>query len=296
MKTQSIANQSRRFIPDFTPAGHDPAKVANHFGELTRRELDRNYNKPNLATIQVCLILAIHEYGQGADHDGWLSLGHAIRLAQLMKLHKLDSDTTSPEFIFSSKPADSLTILESKRRTFWCAFNLERLLANGKDRIAILRIEHITTRLPQLDEDFIYGRDNDNRTLKDDLIGDPKHREGLYTHLIRILNIVGNVMAWHGNGGRYNDSTCPWLLDMPFGVLDRSLDQWRSALPKHLDHTSTNLPLILAAGHGKLWIPMFCIFYQAKATLHREYIPFTSIEGYDPSLGRFSRILSSDHD
>jgi len=206
-------------------------------------------------------------------------------MAQVMLLHKLDSDSSPLELGTASQPSESLVTLESKRRTLWCAFVIERLLANGRDRITILQMEQITTRLPQLDEDFIYGRENSNRTLKDDLIGNPKNREGLHSHLIRLLKISGDVMIWHGNGGRYADSICPWLPEMPFSVLDRALQQWRAALPNYLDHTPSNLPLILAAGHGKIWIPMFCLFYQAQAILHREYIPFTSIEGYDPSHG-----------
>lgn len=154
----------------------------------------------------------------------------------------------------------------------------------------MLRKEHITTRLPQPDEDFIYGRENQCPTLKDGVSGNTEHgfvREGLYSHLLRVLNILGDVLEWHGNGGRYSDTTCPWLPDMPFSVLDKELQNWRASLPKHLDHAPSNLPLIIAAGHGRLWLPMFLLFYQARAYLHREYIPFTSIEGYDPSLGWF---------
>jgi hypothetical protein len=77
---------------------------------------------------------------------------------------------------------------------------------------------------------------------------------------------------------------------MPFTVLDKALDKWKAALPKHFDYTPQNASMIIAAGHGKLLAMMLMRYFQARAYLHREYIPFTARKDYDPVLGKqFSR-------
>lgn len=258
--------------------------------EATRKELRREYDKPSLATVQACLVLCIYEIGNGAGDQGWLRLGHAIRLAQLLNLHKLDSDNVKLPKQRSSQSSDSTTLLESKRRTFWCVFCLDRLLANGREKLAILWTESISTRLPQPDEDFIYGKKNTNETLRDGGKKDKEHwptNESLFTYTIRVVNILGDITSWHGNGGRFADATSPWVDDMPFTILDRSLEDWRSSLPAHFDHSPSTVPLIVAVGQGRAWSFMFLLFHQARALLHREYLPFTSPKGYDPRNGEY---------
>ncbi|KAL3427200.1 transcriptional regulatory protein PB1A11.04c 1 [Phlyctema vagabunda] len=284
----SIIALVSKFVPDFMSSTSREQEIGDRYAGLARRELQSIYYEPSLSTIQSCLILCLYEVGQGSEHQGWLRLGHAIRLAQLLHLHKQDADQR--QFLWGNEsPATSLSIIESRRRTFWCCFCLDKLLANGRDRIAVLSSpEDIVSRLPMSDEDFIYGRATSSCRLNcppEKHYQHEKQGESLMAHTIRIINILGNVLQWHGRGGRHVDDTVPWLPEMPFTTLDQSLQQWRMALPPHLDYTSRNMSLVIATGQGRLWLQMFLYYFQARAYLHREYLPFMPLHGYDPTLG-----------
>jgi hypothetical protein len=191
---------------------------------MARKSSSDTYDEPSLINLQCCLILCIYKAGEGSEFKSWLRLGHVIRQAQLLQLHKQDSDQRRFDW-GSSAPPTSLLAAEIRRRTFWCCFCLDKLLANGRDRIAVLTIDDITTRLPQSDEDFIYSRNKLTRRLGPNTTEARKNYsdESIFAYTIRVVDILGSILTWHGRGGRHTDSRCPWLPDMPFTVLDESL-------------------------------------------------------------------------
>jgi hypothetical protein len=60
---------------------------------------------------------------------------------------------------------------------------------------------------------------------------------------------------------------------------------WKAAFLSHLDYIESNICAIIALGDGRMYSLMWLLFFQARAYLHREYLPFTPKEGYDPSTG-----------
>jgi hypothetical protein len=259
-------------------------------------------NQPSsITTVQCCLILCVIEVGEGLELQAWLRLGHATRLAQLARLHKLDREKTSFDWAEPGHPLSAVD-LEVCRRTFWCTFCLDRLLANGRDRIATLCVADITTHLPQSDEDFIFGRHRRTGRLTDLLFddddGDVDDGSGLHQHhpafgppslfscTVHIIEILGDIVLWHGRSGRRQDARCPWLPDMPFSHHSKALARWRERLPRQWDHESHSISRVVAAGQGKMWSLMFLLYFQAKTYLYREYLPFTPSKSYDPTIGR----------
>lgn len=260
--------------------------TADHYANLAKKELRSQYNDPTLITIQCCLILCVYEVGEGYEHQGWLRLGHAARLVQLLRLHKLDSELGLMDWGSSPKTYQDSTT-ESKRRTFWSCFCLERLLANGRDRIATFRAADITTQLPQSDEDFIFGRDSEACTLacSNSDADHAHHYASMLAMTVRVIDILFKVMTWHGRGGRHVDARCPWLPNMPFSLLDAELCQWQLSVPNHLQYMKQNVSAVLAIGQGRLWSLMWLVFFQTRAYLHREYLPFTPKPFYNPKDG-----------
>ncbi|OKL60162.1 hypothetical protein UA08_04900 [Talaromyces atroroseus] len=247
----------------------------------SRKEVDSLCNQPSITHIQCCLILCVVEVGEGLEHQAWLRLGHAARLAQLARLHKQDPEHTNFDWGDALREY-SLTELEIRRRTFWCLFCLDHLLANGRDRIATFASADITTHLPQLDEDFIFGRYRKTGRLSDMHDGVD---ECLFSHTIRIIDLLGNIVLWHGRSGRRQDARCPWLPDMPFTIHSEALAAWRKRLPSYWDYQPQNVSLVVAAGQGQLWSLMFLLYFHAKTYLYREYLPFTPSPSYDPNTG-----------
>ncbi|KAH7026726.1 uncharacterized protein B0I36DRAFT_366253 [Microdochium trichocladiopsis] len=264
--------------------------LTEYYEDAARRELSLCYEEPSLVVIQSCLILCVYEVGEGAEHRGWLRLAHAAKLAQLLQLHKQDTDLGLMDW-GQSRVSRSATVDECRRRTFWCCFNLERLLANGRERLVTFVLEDITTQFPQSEEDFIFGRQVHTCKLRCPLPGleprcDHSHAmDSITTHTIRVIDILSKVVSWNGRGGRHVDARCPWLPDMPFTVLDSSLNRWAASVPRHLKHTRQNTSAVIAIGQGRPWAMMWMVYYQARLFLHREYLPFTPKKGYDPLQG-----------
>jgi hypothetical protein len=287
-----VLTLSSRFLPDSNSSSKEHAPVSansDNYAELALKELGHSYEEPSLVVIQCCLMLSIHEIGQGSEYRGWLRLGHAARLAQLLRLHKQDSNMGLMDWGDALTPTCSTTA-ESKRRTFWCCFCLERLLANGRDRIATFVPEDITTHFPQTDENFIYGRQSPTCTLNCADWGTENHRHGqvsqsVMAHTIRIVEIFFRIISWNGRGGRHLDARCPWLPSMPFTLLDQCLEQWELSLPPHFKYSLQNASAVIAMGEGQLWSIMWMVYFQARAYLHREYLPFTPKPHYDPANG-----------
>lgn len=284
-----------RFLPDAGSKEDSHISASDSYAELAQKELSRSYEDPSLVAIQCCLVLSVHEIGKGSEYRGWLRLGHAARLAQLLRLHKQDSDLGLMDWGDAMAPT-SVTTAESKRRTFWCCFCLEKLLANGRDRIPTFDPEDVTTRFPQTDENFIYSRQSPTCALDCPDRGTEHYRHAdlsVMAHTIRIVEIFSRIISWNGRGGRHLDDRCPWVPDMPFTMLDQRLDQWESSLPPHLKYSPQNMSAVIAVGQGQLWSIMWMVYFQARSYLHREYLPFTPKPDYDPSNGEIKSRLWS---
>jgi hypothetical protein len=268
---------------------------ADYYAELARKELNNTYDEPSLATIQCCLILCVLEIGEGSELSGWLRLGHAAKLAQLMQLHKLDSNLGLMDW---GRSATSLSpaLAEAKRRTFWSCFCLERLLANGRDRVITFLADDITTQFPQTEQNFIYGSMAPTCSLHCEEWSSGTHshlgQETVLSYTIRVINILSNIITWNGRGGRHVDKRCPWEPDMAFTQFDEALKEWESAIPARWKYTPQNVSATMAMGTAKLWSIMWMVYFQARTYLHREYMPFTPKIHYDPARGKIHQLSS----
>ncbi|KAJ5179855.1 hypothetical protein N7492_003065 [Penicillium capsulatum] len=132
---------------------------------------------PDLARVQALLMLALHEWGMCRGKSAWLYVGMAIRLAQAMGLpFELENefpprDTTrcSPGFKAETdhfgiprraepkeQTSDDIISQETKRRTFWACFILDRCLSSGKYRPRMIRVKELGIQLPS-DNAFAFG-------------------------------------------------------------------------------------------------------------------------------------------
>ncbi|KAK0641931.1 fungal-specific transcription factor domain-containing protein [Cercophora newfieldiana] len=100
--------------------------------------------------VQAWLLIAHYEFARANYRRAWVSAGRAFRLVQLAKLHEIDS----PENILDGEDP---VLVEEKRRTFWVAYTLDRLICL-KSRCPLTLIEEvICTRLPSPEISFQGG-------------------------------------------------------------------------------------------------------------------------------------------
>ncbi|KAL4901877.1 hypothetical protein BDW74DRAFT_159097 [Aspergillus multicolor] len=131
---------------------------------------------PDLTRVQALLMLALHEWGMCRGKSAWLYVGMAIRLSQAMGLpFELENDLYSRDvprspalkmeadmFGLPRRPeqkeqtSDEVMAQETKRRTFWACFILDRFLSSGKYRPRMIRVKELGIQLPS-DNAFAFG-------------------------------------------------------------------------------------------------------------------------------------------
>ncbi|KAL2815077.1 C6 transcription factor [Aspergillus cavernicola] len=178
-----------RFHPQLV-AYHSPASPGNPSNPLVASEFyatalrsrlagvdGASLAVPDLTRVQALLMLALHEWGICRGKSAWLYVGMAIRLAQAMGLpFELENDVFSRDaprspvlktevdmFGLPRRPtepkeqtSDEVIAQETKRRTFWACFVLDRCLSSGKYRPRMIRVQELGVQLPS-DKAFAFG-------------------------------------------------------------------------------------------------------------------------------------------
>lgn len=132
---------------------------------------------PDLSRVQALLMLALHEWGMCRGKSAWVYVGMAIRLAQAMGLPFELENEFPPREMSRSSPglkteadhfglprraepkeltSDDIIAQETKRRTFWACFILDRCLSSGKYRPRMIRVKELGIQLPS-DNAFAFG-------------------------------------------------------------------------------------------------------------------------------------------
>lgn len=132
---------------------------------------------PDLSRVQALLMLALHEWGMCRGKSAWVYVGMAIRLAQAMGLPFELENEFPPRELSRASPglkaeadhfglprraepkeltSDDIIAQETKRRTFWACFILDRCLSSGKYRPRMIRVKELGIQLPS-DNAFAFG-------------------------------------------------------------------------------------------------------------------------------------------
>ncbi|KAG0646227.1 transcriptional activator [Hyphodiscus hymeniophilus] len=115
----------------------------------TRRKLEHSdHCQKDTGTIyieevQAWILIAYYEFLRCNYRRGWLSAGRIFRLIQLLRLHEIDRPRASVEPI-----AEDARVMEEKRRTFWVAYCLDRLVSLSNGFPLTLNEETICTLMP----------------------------------------------------------------------------------------------------------------------------------------------------
>ena len=169
---------------------------------------------PTLPRIQALLMLAFHEWGCGKGTEAYQSVGLAVRGAQALGLHEEDkapgpweamevvwrrlwplpstydsSDDGSKsksEVTQDPDSAESFVDEETRRRTFWSCFILDRYLSGGRRRPSMIRTEDLALQLPCGEKAWAFGARTCTLGLEGKQTGMKellKARRGLYRRL-----------------------------------------------------------------------------------------------------------------
>lgn len=138
-----------------------------------------------LGHCQAWALICTYEFKQMYFPRAWMSAGRAVRLSQMMMLHRLDGTGLDVKQVLP--PAKDWTEREERRRTFWGCFCIDRYASIGtgwpmtideadvsifylnKKLSTISNTSQIQTNLPSLDEAFDKSRPMPSPSLEEAL-------------------------------------------------------------------------------------------------------------------------------
>ena len=123
-------------------------------------------------------MLGLHEWGMCQGAKAWISIGVAVRSAQVLGLQfeqELDDMPLSRSLALNTEAhhlginpdrrgprsmldkGDAFIEQEIRRRTFWSCFIMDRYLSSGKYRPSMLNVKDLRIQLPSSERAFLFG-------------------------------------------------------------------------------------------------------------------------------------------
>ncbi|GFF27086.1 hypothetical protein IFM61606_09882 [Aspergillus udagawae] len=130
----------------------------------------------SLEQAQAWILLAIYELTCQDFHRGMMSAGRAFRLIQMMRLYELDVPQTPPtmqleqyqgQLTLQGSVQDDWIDIETKRRTFWLAYTIDRFTSMVDGLHMFFDERLIRTRLPAPEANFASSRPMEMNFLAD---------------------------------------------------------------------------------------------------------------------------------
>lgn len=95
-----------------------------------------------LAHVQAAVLLANFEGQQGLFPQGAMSQCRSLRMAQMLKLHQIDSGAKAATSLEPLEPEARIS-LEEKRRTWWIVYCSDRFLSSITGWPSLIRDEDV---------------------------------------------------------------------------------------------------------------------------------------------------------
>ncbi|OAA43024.1 binuclear zinc transcription factor [Beauveria brongniartii RCEF 3172] len=119
----------------------------------------------SVAHCQAHILLACYEMKMMYFPRAWINTGCAVRLAQMIGLHRLDGAGLDVKQCLP--PPKDWTEREERRRTFWMAFCEDRYASIGTGWPMTIDERDILTKLPATEEAFEMSRPEQTQTLEE---------------------------------------------------------------------------------------------------------------------------------
>ncbi|KAI8625382.1 hypothetical protein F5Y19DRAFT_269157 [Xylariaceae sp. FL1651] len=264
------------------------ARRAEHLALLTQELQCRITAPPTLSLIHCFLIMALCEWGEGIGYSAWMYGGIAARMAQVYRATKIEASKSDPRSISNRPPLSEVEI-----RTMWTYFAIDKLLSCGKQRPAMMKPEDIEVRMPQAEEDFVFGIEPQESLSFEDLVGDPTLRKRtstsgfLFCILVRGLDIWHKIHSWIVDGGRKQPKmtepdNCPWNSTSQWAKLKQQLQQWREDQDSRLKYPETKVTTHVHFRQGEVFAYINLLYYLNVAFICREFIPLLPAAEQEP--------------
>ncbi|KAK1730254.1 fungal-specific transcription factor [Colletotrichum acutatum] len=159
---------------------------------------------------------------------------------------------------------------ESRRRTYWACFVLERLNGMFPDRLGSLTPLDIFIRLPCESDVFQSQRASQAPffpALASTWSKMADQRLALTAHLIQLVGVWGDIMSsvYRNEHGLPSDGEPAVLVDSSV----KRLLSWRESLPGQFTYSPTNMDLAAQAGTLSTFLTIHLLFHHGLVKVHR---------------------------
>ncbi|PFH55480.1 hypothetical protein XA68_18194 [Ophiocordyceps unilateralis] len=209
------------------------------FYQRARKYVEADYIKGygehmiSIAHCQTHVLLASYEMKMMYFPRAWINTGSAVRLAQMIGLHRLDG--TGLDVKQCLPPPKDWTEREERRRTFWMTFCLDRYASIGTGWPMTIDERDIMTRLPASEEAFDMSKPEQTQTLAESLNPSGAAKLSSFGGIVLLACLFGrNLVHLH----RTDDNDLDHDLNGPFWKRHRQMDgillNTSLCLPPHL--------------------------------------------------------------
>ncbi|KAI1094164.1 hypothetical protein F5B19DRAFT_482327 [Rostrohypoxylon terebratum] len=149
------------------------ADLKDLFYQRARKYVEADYVKGygehmiSVAHAQTHVLLASYEFKMMYFPRAWMSTGAAVRLCQMIGLHRLDG--SGLEVKQCLPPPRDWTEREERRRTFWMAFCQDRYASIGTGWPMTIDERDVMTNLPSSEEAFEMSRPEQTQSLAESM-------------------------------------------------------------------------------------------------------------------------------
>ncbi|GAM82785.1 hypothetical protein ANO11243_007710 [Dothideomycetidae sp. 11243] len=170
-------------------------------------ESDAPSHKISLEQAQAWTLLAIYELTCEDYPRGLMSAGRAFRLVQMLRLYEVDAPQTPPPMQgveqqgqpgIRGQTQEDWVDTETKRRTFWLAYTIDRFTSMLDGLHLFLDERMIRTRLPAPEANYASGRPTDTGFLADLIpvidLEWPDSNSSSFTETVIEATICGRVL------------------------------------------------------------------------------------------------------
>lgn len=132
---------------------------------------------PEIERVQSLMMLALFDWSNCQGAKAWVSIGVALRYAQILGLqyeadlddqplalnHSMQEEAhqlgvkANGKIWESGEKGDAFIDLEVRRRTFWSCFVMDRYMSSGKFRPQMINARDVRIQLPSSERTFLFG-------------------------------------------------------------------------------------------------------------------------------------------
>ena len=159
----AFLTQTSPFHPELVAQNDSPYDTAEFYAAAARRHLNHDFSgegETAMQQIQAFLMLGYHEWTACHSRNGYMLIRTGVNFAQ-MNDYQYDEDVDKGhEGEDAASRRDRFIRQESRRRTFWSCFILDRYLSVGRRRPKIIQVDDLrgNIQIPCSDKNFISGR------------------------------------------------------------------------------------------------------------------------------------------